>query len=221
MPQGLRIPLTADLHWGHRRGQEAVRMLADYVTAHPPDVLVLAGDVGTSEHFERCLALFDRCPSRKALVPGNHDIWILSKDQAAGLNSLQVYDEILPRKAAEHGFHYLDNGPLILPESDVAFVGCINWYDYSWGVDGLRQYHPAEEHRLQSKRFPRGRYNDVNYVRWSIDDVTFTKRVAEALTHNLEEALTRVSRVIVVTHHPPFYGLGFPSRGEPLKLDRF
>ena len=221
MPKSLRIALTADLHWGHRRGQDAVRMLAEYVTAHPPDLFVLAGDVGTSEHFEGCLSLFDGLGCKKALVPGNHDIWILSRDQELGYDSLRVYDEHLPRKSAEHHFHFLDHGPLIFPESDLALVGSINWYDYSWGVDGLRQHHPGEEHRLQSKRFPRGRYNDVNYVRWPLDDGTFTARVAEAMTRHLEEALRQVGHVIIITHHPPFYGLGFPSRGEPLKLDRF
>ena len=41
----------------------------------------------------------------------------------ADYDSLHLYEEELPRVAARHGFHYLDRGPLVLKESDVALVG--------------------------------------------------------------------------------------------------
>jgi 3',5'-cyclic AMP phosphodiesterase CpdA len=213
--------VTADLHWGHRRGQDAVRLLADYVAAHPPDVLLLAGDVGSGDKFDECLSLFDRCRCRKALVPGNHDIWVHSKDQEEGIDSLTLYRERLPAVACRHGFHYLDQGPLYLPEADLAVVGSINWYDYSWGLDGLRRNYPAEEHRLQSKRLPKGRLNDFNYVRWDLDDQRFTAQVVETMARHLEEALDRAARVVVVTHHPPFYTLGWKPKVEPVTLNRY
>ena len=38
------LAFTADLHWGHGgRGDVAVRGLATFLHAQPPDVLVLAG----------------------------------------------------------------------------------------------------------------------------------------------------------------------------------
>src|SRR5262245_42827179 len=104
-----RLAFTADLHWGIRAaGDAATRLLVDVLRAEPPDVLVLAGDVGAADDFGPCLALFDGLTCRKALVPGNHDIWVKA-DDARG-DSLRVYREHLPRLAGEHGFHYLDHG---------------------------------------------------------------------------------------------------------------
>src|SRR5262245_56045709 len=117
MSHGIRLAFTADLHWGTRAaGDEATRMLVDFLRADPPDVLVLAGDIGAGGHFADCLTQFDDLSCRKALVPGNHDIWVQTGD-ARG-DSLQVYQEHLPRLCREHGFHYLDQGPLLLPEAD-------------------------------------------------------------------------------------------------------
>ena len=64
------------------------------------------------------------------------------------------------------------NAPLDIAE--LALVGSINWYDYSWSLEKLRECYPDELHRLESKRFTRGRHNDANFVRWPLDDVRFT-----------------------------------------------
>src|SRR5437016_4614024 len=94
-PVNLRLAFTADLHWGSRpSGDEATRLLHDFLRDHPPDVLILAGDVGAGQHFKACLALFDDLSCRKAVIPGNHDIWVTEND-ARG-DSLQVYREYLP-----------------------------------------------------------------------------------------------------------------------------
>jgi predicted phosphohydrolase len=219
MAQRLRIAVTVDLHWGHHgRGDEAVRLLASFLRRDPPDLLVLAGDVGAADRFHACLGLFDDLPCRKALVPGNHDIWVTAED-ARG-DSLAVYGGHLPALCAAHGVHYLDAGPLVLPEADLAVVGSINWYDYSWSLDELRRLYPRDEWRVAAKQFPRGWHNDGTYVRWPLDDLSFTARVTEALGRHLAEALSRVGRAVVVTHHPPFRGLAFPAPpGEPPSLD--
>ena len=213
---GLSLAITADLHWGHRRGEDATRQLVAFLHERPPDVLVLAGDIGTGPLFGECLALFSDLPCRKALVPGNHDLWVPPDD--ASVDSLQMYQRELPGMAARAGFHFLDSGALLFPEAGVTLVGSINWYDYSWAQAGLRERYPEEEHRLQSKRFPRGTHNDANYVRWKLDDPGFTARVVAALERQVDEALGTVQRAIVVTHHPPFYGLGFARPPSPYPL---
>ena len=149
-------------------------------------------------------------------MPGNHDIWVRPDDVRG--DSLEVYRKHLPRLSLEHGFHYLDNGPLIIPEADLAFVGSINWYDYSWSIDLLPQYVADWETRLRLKVFSRGRHNDARYIRWDLDDGLFTIGVVGALEKHLQEALSQVGRAIVVTHHPPFKGLMYP-RMEPLNPD--
>jgi predicted phosphohydrolase len=214
----LTLAVTADLHWGHRRGHDATRQLMERVRRRPPDVLILAGDIGAGADFADCLAGFDAVECRKVLVPGNHDLWVATDDTSE--DSLQRYRTTLPSFASENDFHFLDHGPLYFSEVDLALVGSINWYDYSWSLEGLRQHYPGEEHRLQTKRFTRGRHNDANFVRWPLDDVRFTAEVVTVFERQLLEALERVGRVIVVTHHPPFLGLSFPREGPPVELDQ-
>jgi 3',5'-cyclic AMP phosphodiesterase CpdA len=218
MSDRVRLAFTADLHWGHRlEGDEATRALVACLLDDPPDVLVLGGDMGSGADFDACLALFDSLSCRMALVPGNHDIWVTA-DDARG-DSLQVYREHLPRVAAAHSFHYLDQGPLLLPGADLALIGSMNWYDYSWSIDELRRLFPTELDRLHTKRFTRGRHNDAVYVRWPFDDIAFTEQAVAALAAQLRMALEQVSRAIVVTHHPPFQGLSFPRPASPASLD--
>src|SRR5438094_4330422 len=126
----MRLAVAADLHWGHGpAGDEATLGLRDFLLRDPPDVLVLGGDVGTLQHFDECLALFADLPCRKALVPGNHDLWVQDQDPRG--DSLEVYRHHLPTVCSLLGFHYLDQGPLLLPEAGLALAGSINWYDYS------------------------------------------------------------------------------------------
>jgi len=55
-------------------------------------------------------------------------------------------------------------------------------------------------------------------VRFALDDAGFTALVTAKLAMHLEQAK---SRMIVVAHHPPFYGLSFPREGPPVELDSY
>jgi 3',5'-cyclic AMP phosphodiesterase CpdA len=214
----MRLAITADLHWGIRpAGDEATQQLLDFLKTEPPDVLVLAGDIGAGDDFGRCLALFAGLDCRKALVPGNHDIWVEADDPRG--DSLQVYREHLPRLCAEHGFHYLDQGPLFLPEGKLALVGSINWYDYSWSLPALRRQVPDYLERLRSKCFSRGRHNDARFIRWPLNDIRFTAEVVAVLEQHLQQVRDQAEQILVITHHPPFYGLNFPRGETPPSMD--
>lgn len=218
-PKPLRIAVTADLHFGtrHTSGNQATIDLAERLADDPPDLLILAGDIGAGDDFDRCLALFDKLPCRKAAVPGNHDVWVRT-DDARG-DSLDVYDRHLPDVCRAHGFTYLDHDPLYLPESDLAVVGTMNWYDYSWDNDLLRAAAPDDwAARLRTKRFTRGMHNDAHFVRWPHDDQSFTDQVVQKLASDLDAALRVVGHLLVVTHHPPLRGLLYPAP-EPPPLD--
>jgi predicted phosphohydrolase len=209
-PASLAVALTADLHWGiHNDGDAATRALVADLCDSPPDLLILAGDIGAGEDFEHCLALFDNLKCRKALVPGNHDIWVRDADERG--DSWRVYSEYLPRVSAEHGFHYLDRGPLLIPEADLAIVGSMNWYDYSWADDPRWQPPEDWKDRLKEKVFTRGRHNDARFVRWRFTDAGFTTKVVAEFEKHLTAALQSVGRAIVVTHHPAFEGLKYPE----------
>jgi predicted phosphohydrolase len=218
-PKPLRIAVTADLHYGtrHTTGNQATRDIAARFAEYPPDLLILGGDIGAGDEFHRCLELFDNLTCFKAAVPGNHDIWVRSDDPRG--TSLDVYDRHLPAVCKEHGFVYLDQTPLVLPESDLALVGTINWYDYTWDIDLLKAAAPDDwAERLRTKRFTRGMHNDANFVRWPLDDRTFTDRVVAKLTADLDAVFDRVSKAIVVSHHPPVRGLLYPAP-QPIPLD--
>jgi predicted phosphohydrolase len=211
----LKLAITADLHWGtrHTTGRQATLDLVAHLAETPPDVLILAGDIGAGDDFARCLDLFDPLPCRKALVPGNHDLWVNAFDPRG--DSLKLFRETLPRISKERGFVYLDHEPLVLPEADLAVVGTVNWYDYSWSIAELPDYAEDWEERLKAKRFFRGRHNDANFVRWATDDAKFTRDVVAGFEKNLNAALERAGQVVAVTHHPPVRGLNYPRSGPP------
>jgi 3',5'-cyclic AMP phosphodiesterase CpdA len=207
---GLTLAITADLHWGiNESGDAATRDLISDLAEHPPDLLIVAGDIGAGEDFERCLRLFESFPNRKALVPGNHDIWVTSDDRRG--DSWELYSKVLPALSARFGFHYLDHGPLVVPEADLAIVGSMNWYDYSWTDDPNWAKPDDWDERLRDMRFTRGRHNDRRFVRWQFSDQSFTAHAVATLERHLVEALDRVSNVIVVTHHPAFEGVKYPE----------
>jgi 3',5'-cyclic AMP phosphodiesterase CpdA len=216
MAAAYRIALTADLHWGsHAAGDSATLALVEHLRAEPPDVLILAGDVGADECFEPCLGLFGDLPTaHKLVVPGNHDIWVRA-DDARG-DSWQVYTQHLPQLCQRQHFHYLDAGPLILPEHDLAIVGTINWYDYSWSLAELAQAGRDDwQERLARKWFTRGFHNDARFVRWPLTDADATERIVATFGVHLQQALDAARWLIVVTHHPPIRAVSFPIPDPP------
>jgi hypothetical protein len=106
-----------------------------------------------------------------------------------------------------------------LPDAGLALAGSINWYDYTWSLDALRERVPDWEERLRTKRFFRGRHNDARFVRWPLDDVRFAESVVGALSRHMDEASRQAARTIVITHHPAFYGLSFPRSAEAVSAD--
>lgn len=214
----LTIGVTADLHWGIRSaGDAATKRLTEDLRRDPPDLLILAGDVGAGDDFPRCLEQFTAIPCRKALVPGNHDIWVTGDDGRG--NSWTVYQDWLPRVSSAHDFHYLDQGPITLTEHDLAIVGTMNWYDGSWA--DTADWDPPDDfsERLRDMRFSRGRHNDARFVRWHLTHAEFTRHAVATLEAQLQSALREVSHTVVVTHHPAFRELNFPEDG-PITVDR-
>ena len=208
----LRIAITADLHYGprHSTGRQATHDLVAHLKEQSPDVTILAGDIGAGDDFAKCLELFEGVPGAKCCVPGNHDVWVNDGDERG--DSLRVYREYLPRVCRERGFHYLDDSPLSLPDSGPTIIGNMNWYDYSWGIDALRELTDDWEERLQLKRFLRGRHNDANFVKWPFDDAGFAKDCVSTFEKHLAAT---TGPVFAVTHHPPFRWLNLPRKGPP------
>jgi predicted phosphohydrolase len=214
----MRIAITADLHYGHNRlGDEATQLLREHLLGQPPDLFLLGGDIGTDDHFAACLQFFRDLPCPKALIPGNHDLWVAADDRRG--DSLDLYEQRLPQLCAMHGYHYLDRAPLILTDANLAIVGSINWYDYSWSLDRLKAEVPDWQWHLDHKAFTRGRHNDARFIRWNTDDAGFTRQVVAVFERQLTQALAQVEHAIVMTHHPAFRGIGFPRPAQAQGLD--
>ena len=134
MTTRLRLAVTADLHWGTARA--ATRppgCSSPTCTADPPDVLVIAGDVGAGDEFGRCLDLFADLPCRKALVPGNHDIWVARPTTRAATRSPSTANTC--RRSRRPRLPLTSTtARSSCPEPGLALVGSMNWYDYSWGA---------------------------------------------------------------------------------------
>lgn len=192
----MRIAVTADLHFGHHPTYDrATRKIVRQINGLEADLLILAGDTAVVDNgsFEECLHLFQDFPGRRLLVAGNHDLWTLDG------NSWEIYTTRIPEFAERHGFHYLDNEPFV--QDNVAVVGNIGWYDYSFRKPELE----VPMRMYERKTLPGAcRWNDVDYIRWPYSDVEFTERTLSRLEAHLERIKDNVTDIVCVTHHIPF-----------------
>lgn len=204
----MRLAVTADLHWGlSARGDAATRALAHEIARLRPEVFVIAGDVGEGEQFARCLDLFAGVECARLVLPGNHDLWTRNP----AVSSLDLYEELLPRRARESGFAYLDAGPFLNSDGRVAVVGSINWYDYSFADPALERDFPDVPQMYARKLFPAGAHNDGRFVRLGMPDEEFTARVVSGFREQASQLPASVERVIVAQHHPPLRELFYPT----------
>jgi len=203
---------TADLHYGlYPAGDRATEELARHVCDSSADALVIAGDLADVdvENLAACLELFNAFDGLKLLVPGNHDLWTISG------SSEQIYREELPRVAREAAFHVLDTGPVV--RGDLAFIGSIGWYDYSFRNPHLGL--STEDYRRKS--IPGlCSWNDRRYVRWDMEDEEFTELCLSTLRRHYSRIEPKVDRVVCVLHHVPFAGLLYETGDVPLEFCR-
>lgn len=191
--------VTADLHVDLAGGEVEWGMfqeVASGVVKAAPDVLIHAGDlVGlVKDDIGRGLALFKDAGAVKLIVPGNHDLWLHEG------SSYDFYHGQLGDMYAAHGFHMLDRAPVVM--DDVAFVGNVAWYDYSFADPTLKEV--SEEYYLQ-KRWPkRVAWNDGKYVRLGMSDTEFNNELLKQLHDDLQGLPAAVKTVVLVTHHIGF-----------------
>ncbi|MFW6438046.1 MAG: metallophosphoesterase [Armatimonadota bacterium] len=121
----MRVLALADLHYDDE-SRPFVEAIANAVRAADAEVLILAGDVSADgpQYLDDALALFEYFDGTRLMVPGNHDLW---RDEAP-FDTRALYERTIPEVAAKHGFHCLDQGPVIV--NGTGFVGVMGWYDY-------------------------------------------------------------------------------------------
>lgn len=217
----VRLAVTSDLHFDHGRSRQLAEEVAGEISAAGRegrfDVLLVVGDTATSrgDALERGLErLAFEGPKLQTL--GNHELWSDTGD------TMELYDEVLPRRVRACGWVCLDQGPWVSGEVGVA--GSVGWYDYGFAPEylgiprrfyeakiapGSAEYYTAYRHLLTPEddippatRDIVARWNDGRYIRWEQTDVGFTELLLSRLEGQLA-GLRGVSRVVCAVHHLP------------------
>ncbi len=188
--------IASDLHYGKsRKGDAATHRLAQYVLENPANALLLGGDLGKDqETLRECLSLFESFEGPKLAVPGNHDIWLDPTWPTE--DSWELYQTFLPAVFQEHGFHPLHIQPFVV--NDLAFVGSMGWYDYSFRDDIDIDYACYETKTPPWAPMPI--WNDATYAQWPMDDVALTERLCQHLQQQLLQ-VQHAKTVVGLIHH--------------------
>lgn len=222
----MRLLATADLHYNHLKSRASADELIGRINEEKFDVLVLVGDTAVAEGnaLEQCLSGM-RFAGPKLFVAGNHELW------TNGSDSYRVFRDELPRRVRALGWHWLQDEPF--RAGDVAIVGNIGWYDYSFAQASLgiperfyeRKVSPGVADRLDEYRdlmTPTddlgpvardvvARWNDGRFVHLHRSDKAFLADLMADLRAQLE-SLRDVPTVVAAIHHLPFAELLPPPR---------
>lgn len=212
----MRLLATADLHFNHAVSRPLAEQLIDAMNRDGGDVLLLVGDSAGSDGdaLERCLCRF-RFAGPKLFVAGNHELW------TTGGDSYAIFHEELPRRVRAMGWQWLEAHPFVA--GDVAIVGSVGWYDYSFAQADLRipeRFYEAKISPGAAERVPAlanlmtadippaarrvvARWNDGKFVKLGRSDEAFLSELLDGLERSLE-AVKRSAHVVAGIHHLPF-----------------
>ncbi len=196
----MRIAAISDIH-ARPGGLDSALIDAIHqsVEEFSPDVFVIAGDVSeTVDDLERNLSNLAVAGARNLYVAGNHDVWF---EDEKDLGSLEKYSRIIGDICGRTGFSHLPDEVHI--DNDVAFVGSMGWYDYSFKREELE----IPERNYFEKQWRGAVWRDLYAIDWSYTDQEFTRLLDSKLKYDLETLPSSVSTVIFVSHHLPFRDL--------------
>ncbi|MFQ5831576.1 MAG: metallophosphoesterase [Candidatus Thorarchaeota archaeon] len=196
----MRIAALSDLHVHPDQGDEfLLQEIHHRVQEISPDVLVIAGDVSSKlDILSDALSKLHIPNAANLFVSGNHDIWF---EEKIGLGSLEKYSRYIGDVCRENGFFHLPDAPHI--EEDVAFIGSLGWYDYSFRRTDM----DIPEHAYEQKEYGGSVWYDVLCVDWEFTDKEATDLFNQKLEYDLSVLPDSVSRVVYVSHHLPFRDL--------------
>lgn len=198
---GRRLFCVGDPHLGLRtEGDGALKRLVAHLEqeVRSEDVVCLMGDLGVRDADAiTCMELFEGLVCRKALVLGNHDVWLIPEDHH------QLSDErmrFLHRKAQDRGFYPVQDEILYLGET--AIIGSMGWYDETFRDPDLQIPDDAYARQIWDGPGERSAWADASYVRWSRPMHEMAGYFLAQLKRQLEQ-VRNVSNVVVMMHHLP------------------
>ena len=214
----MRLLITSDLHYNHGKSKLLAEDIIEQMNAAGGDVLLVVGDTATDDGdaFEQCLTRL-RFNGPKLVVAGNHELW------TRGPDSYKLLKETWPRRAANIGWRWLQDEPFIA--GDVAIVGSVGWYDYSFAQPSLGIPKRFYQHKISpgaAVRFEEfsflfeqqddipphareivARWNDGRHVKLHRSDEQFLSELNQQLAEQLQ-SLQFARQVIAAIHHLPF-----------------
>jgi 3',5'-cyclic AMP phosphodiesterase CpdA len=208
----MKLLVTSDLHLVQQWREIVLTRLREWVTAHRPDGIVIAGDLSDSTEaansLKRLREIFPNGPI--ALTLGNHDFWV---EPGNGCRSLaEVIDRQWKPAADQFAVSLLDRENL--PVDEVTLVGAYGHYDLGFRFPGLRY----EGELVTPEDYLEGKPPIPTLLRWrdffrmprNLDLLS----VAHEQVRDLQARLRSVTekRALVVLHTPPFAALlGVPD----------
>jgi Icc-related predicted phosphoesterase len=214
----MRLLVTADLHYNHAKSRNLADELIDQMNPIDCDALLVVGDTAAFDgtELEACLSKFS-FGGPKLFVAGNHELW------TRGLDSYHNFRIELPRRIHAIGWHWLQDVPFV--NNDLAIVGSVGWYDYSFAPASLaipRRFYEAKispgaaeyftqfQHLLKSvadvsahAKQVVARWNDGKFVHLHRSDEQFLDELLAQLRTQLD-ALKNMKQIIAAVHHLPF-----------------
>lgn len=164
-----------------------------------PDVFVIVGDVSDDlTVLSDSLSILKAKNCVNLYVAGNHDIWF---EEKGGPGTLEKYSNVIGNLCLQNGFQHLPDSPYI--KDEVAIVGSIGWYDYSFRREELDI--PIENY--EQKEYRGAVWYDIFRVDWGFTDYEATELFNKKLEYDLKTLPLDVRYVIYASHHLPFQNL--------------
>ncbi|MDX1957585.1 MAG: metallophosphoesterase [Leptospiraceae bacterium] len=229
----MKITYISDLHVDiSKNNKEILTCLINYLAQNKTDVFIIAGDLANSvKDIHESLTKFKSIECTKIYVPGNHDLWIESKNKLkSGFDSSYKYEIELKEIAEKSGFYYPIFEPLII--KDVAFVGTVGWYDYSLRDERLDEKYREEDYN--QGKFGNTFWSDFTSSIWLKDrdnsdwklrskrlknDEVF-KRVFKQFELTIDLIPMDIKKIVIIIHTAP-YANCIERKEEPNPFDAY
>lgn len=215
----MNILFTADLHLNiparsRRTGRTACDTFTEAVAQENPEVVVVAGDIGTPTQAPRNLSTIREAVGDRllALTLGNHDFWLAGSEHAQFFCLDQIITRFWQDAVQEVGAILLDRDNMNL--GDFAIVGGYGHFDL-----GLAEPNLSVGGKLITEAIylsgGEGRvyWNDFRYIPNCGSRLhAEAKEQAAGIAARMDAAILAGRRLLVVTHTCPWRGLN----GHPL-----
>lgn len=218
----MKILFTADLHLNipsqsPSKGRTAFDVFAEQVERQNPDVVVVAGDIGTPSQSARHLVILRQAVGDRvlAIALGNHDFWLDGSEHRQFSNLGEVADRYWREPARDVGAVLLDLKNAVV--GDCAIVGGYGHFDLGLAEPNLH---------VHGRRITEGIYlsggmdglfwNDFRCIPNCGTRIRAeARKQAEGIASRMDEAITAGKRLLVAVHTCPWRELnGHPLRGS-------